>query len=85
MLCTKQSLIEIIRSCCANILILEENCVKLLLGKLVELTNRFHCKSQCEVLMNRLPVMMTHVGYKLFNTKVSTDNHFWEINYLICK
>ena len=45
-----------------NFLNIAENRVKFLLGKLAELTNKFHCNSQSEALMNRLPVVMTPIG-----------------------
>ena len=37
--------------------------------ELTELTNRLHCKSQCEALMNSLLVLITFIGWEAFNTK----------------
>ena len=47
-----------------------ENCLNFLLHELTELTDGLHCNSQYEALMSWLPVMMTPIGQKEFNTKV---------------
>ena len=39
-------------------------CVKFLLHNLAELTNRIHCNSQREALMNRFPVMIMPIGQR---------------------
>ena len=45
-------------------------CVKFLLLDLVELTNSIHFSSQHEAFLNRLPIMMTPIGFKTFDAKV---------------
>ena len=43
-----------------------ENTGKLLLRNLAALTNSIYCTSQHGALMNRLPVMMTPIGWREF-------------------
>ena len=45
------------------------NYVKFWLCERPQLTNRFHCNTERETLMNRLPVLMMPIGEKEFNTK----------------
>ena len=48
---------------------MEENCVKSFFRELAKLTNRLHCNSNGEVLINGLPVMMKPIGQIEFNIK----------------
>ena len=47
-------------------------CAKFLLRDLAELIDRMFCYSQRETLMKRVPVMMTPIGMKEFNTEAWT-------------
>ena len=57
-----------------------EKCGKFFLQELAKLTNRLHSNSQCESLINGLPVMMTPIGWKELISRFWRDS--W--GHLVC-